>query len=60
MGKAFYKSRTFWANIVAAALLIYQGVTGHELALSPEQQALLLAIINLVLRAVTREPISWS
>lgn len=58
--KPFWKSKTFWLNVIAAALLIYQGVTGHELALSPEQQALLLAIINLALRAVTREPISWS
>ena len=60
MGKAFYKSRTFWVNLIAAAVLIYQGVTGHEFALPPETQAVILAAINLVLRAITREPIRWS
>jgi hypothetical protein len=60
MGKAFYKSRTFWVNLIAAAVLIYQGVTGHEFALPAETQAVILAGINLVLRAITREPIVWS
>jgi hypothetical protein len=59
MGKAFYKSRTFWVNLIAAAVLIYQGVTGHELALPPETQAVILAAINVALRAITREPIRW-
>jgi hypothetical protein len=60
VGKKFYQSRTFWVNLIAAAVLIYQGVTGHEFALSPEAQAVILAGINLVLRAITREPIVWS
>jgi hypothetical protein len=60
VGKRFYQSRTFWVNLIAAAVLIYQGVTGHEFALPPETQAAILAGINLVLRAITREPIRWS
>jgi hypothetical protein len=59
VGKKFYQSRTFWVNLIAAAVLIYQGVTGHELVLSPETQAVILAGINLVLRAITKEPITW-
>jgi hypothetical protein len=59
MGKAFYKSRTFWVNLIAAAVLVYQGVTGHEFPLSPETQAVILAGINVVLRAITKEPITW-
>jgi hypothetical protein len=59
VGKKFYQSRTFWVNLIAAAVLIYQGVTGHEFALPAETQAVILAGINLVLRAITKEPITW-
>ena len=59
MMKRFYQSRTFWVNFLAAGVLIAQGVTGEEIAMSLEVQALCLAAINLVLRAVTREPIGW-
>jgi hypothetical protein len=59
VGKKFYQSRTFWVNLIAAAALIYQGVTGHEFALPAETQAVILAGINLVLRAITKEPITW-
>jgi len=59
MGKKFYLSRTFWVNLIAAAVLIYQGVSGHEFVLPAETQAVILAGINLVLRAITKEPITW-
>jgi hypothetical protein len=59
MAKRFWQSKTFWVNLIAAGALIYQGVTGHEVVLSPEQQAIILAVVNLVLRAVTKEPITW-
>ena len=59
MKKSFLKSRTFWVNFLAGCVLIAQGITGNEVVMSLEIQALCLATINLVLRAVTREPIGW-
>jgi hypothetical protein len=57
--KRFYRSKTFWTNLLAAGALIYQGVTGEELVIPLEVQASILAVVNLVLRKVTKEPVSW-
>ena len=57
--KRFYLSRTFWINVIAATFLIAEGVSGRELVIPLEVQATILATVNLVLRAVTREPLSW-
>ena len=59
MVKPFWRSRVFWINVIAATLLIAEGVTGEEVAISLEVQAIILAGINLVLRWVTREPVGW-
>ncbi|MGE4545824.1 MAG: hypothetical protein AB7D06_17165 [Pedobacter sp.] len=57
MGKAFYLSKTFWLNVLAIVALILQSYT--EFVLSPEAQVAILGLINLILRAVTNEPLSW-
>lgn len=62
--KPIWKSKTFWLNIVAGILFVLQtaGViepthmVGVELPV--EMQALLLAIVNLGLRAVTKKPVT--
>ena len=59
MGKSVWKSKTFWVNIIALAGMVYQMVTGNEVGIPVEAQASALTIINLVLRAVTKEPIVW-
>ena len=59
MKKAFWKSKTFWVNLIAAIGLVYQGVTGDILVIPIEQQALILAGLNLILRRITQEPITW-
>lgn len=59
MVKPFWRSRTFWLNIIVAAALIAEGVTGKHVVVPVEVQAIILAGINLVLRALTKEPISW-
>jgi len=59
MAKKWWQSKTFWVNLIAAAALIAQGITGREIVIAPETQALLLALINLLLRAITRQPIEW-
>ena len=56
--KPFWKSKTLWVNLGAAAILIVQFLA--EAFLIPvETQAIILAAINVVLRKVTREPITF-
>jgi len=55
MAKKWYRSKTIWVNLIAAGAMIVQSQTGF--VISPEEQAAILAVVNLVLRAVTGEPI---
>ena len=57
--KKFWFSRTFWTNLLLGGALIAEGVTGREVVIPLEVQAVALAGINLLLRMVTREPVSW-
>lgn len=57
--KKFWQSRTFWTNILLGGALIAEGVTGQEVVIPLEVQAVALAGVNLLLRMVTREPVSW-
>ena len=54
--KPFYSSKTFWVNILACVALVVQSQTGFVVSL--EEQTAGLAIINLVLRAVTSTGLS--
>lgn len=55
--KSFYLSKTFWVNIVALVVLIVQQFTGFIIDVSA--QAAILIVINLILRAITGEPIDF-
>lgn len=57
-GKKFYQSKTFWANVIAIIGLSAQIKYGY--VVSPEIQTLTLALINLVLRSYTKQPIVWT
>lgn len=63
MGKPWYKSKTLFVNAVAFVAAIGTAF-GAELGLDAETQATLIAgimaIINFVLRLVTKEPIEAS
>ncbi|MDD5106060.1 MAG: hypothetical protein PHC49_10635 [Desulfuromonadaceae bacterium] len=54
--KNWYTSKTLWVNALAAIALIVQTQTGF--ILDPEAQAGLLAVINLILRVVTKTPLT--
>lgn len=56
--KQFWLSKTFWVNLIALVAIIVQSQT--EFIISADQQAIILGFINMVLRAKTKEPISWS
>ena len=55
MNKKWYTSKTLWINVLAIIGII---VFGKEL--SPEMIATALAVINMILRLITKEPIVWS
>jgi hypothetical protein len=59
-GKHWYASKTIWANVVALIAAVAMSA-GLDLGLDPETQATIvagiLAIVNVVLRLITREPV---
>ena len=57
MDKKWYLSKTFWANFLALVAFIAQGQYGFVISL--EWQAMGLTALNFVLRAITKEPVSW-
>ena len=57
--KPWYASKTLWVNLIAITALAIQNLSA-DFVISPEIQAGLLALINLILRTVTHQPIDWS
>jgi hypothetical protein len=55
--KKFYLSKTFWANIIAAVGVVLADKFG--ITLSPEQVAMVLGGVNVVLRFITKQPVTW-
>lgn len=56
-GKPFYESKTLWINIIAIIGMFIQMRYGF--ALSSEIQTLALSLMNLILRAITKDSITW-
>ena len=56
--KKFYLSKTFWVNVLALLVFVIQFYR-QEFVLPAEAQAGVLAIINLLLRWITKEPVEW-
>jgi hypothetical protein len=56
--KKWYLSKTLWINIIAFIAFFIQVQFGKDL-IPPEVQASLLAVINLILRMITREELDW-
>lgn len=57
--KSIFTSKTFWVNLIALAGIIIQGATGSEILVNLETQASVLAFINIILRTITKEPVTW-
>jgi len=55
--KTWYLSKTLWFNLIAAVALLLQSRFGF--IIDPEAQGGILAIINLILRSVTGQPLEW-
>jgi hypothetical protein len=56
--KKFWESKTFWANLIGIGAMVAQSVNG-SFVMPPEWQAAILAVINIVLRLVTKQEIVW-
>lgn len=54
MTKSIFKSKVFWINILAGAAV---AIPGLQLPISAQVQITILAAVNIILRAVTTEPI---
>lgn len=50
--KTWWKSKTLWVNIIAGAAFLIQAYYGFVIA--PEEQAGLLVVVNLIMRAITK------
>ena len=56
--KPFWASKTLWLNVIAIVAILLQGKAGYTLG--PEIQTSILLLINIILRAVTKQEIVWS
>ena len=55
--KPVWRSKTMWANVLGGALAVVNGPTGTYVP--PEILAVVIAGLNLVLRVITIEPVSF-
>jgi hypothetical protein len=57
MGKRFWQSKTFWVNCLAILAVVVSDLAGVTI---PETvPVLVLGLVNLILRLVTKQEISW-
>lgn len=58
--KPFWMSKTLWVNALAIAGMVLVGQAGITTEQWAEISGVVLATVNIVLRFVTGEPVSWS
>ena len=58
VNKKWYLSKIVWVNAIAFVGVMVQAITDKTI-LTPELQIMALSVINLVLRTVTKENITW-
>lgn len=56
MGKKWYASKTIWVNVVAAISSFVASQFGYKI--SVEMQAGILMGLNIILRIITKEPLT--
>lgn len=56
--KCIYRSKTFWVNIIAFVAFGLQQKYGYVVDEGMQVQA--LAVINIILRSVTKGSVSWT
>lgn len=56
--KTWFTSKTLWVNVLAIAAAFAAKQAGIQI--SAEDQVAALGVINLILRVVTKQPVSWT
>lgn len=56
--KKWYTSKVLWTNFIGIIAIVAQGISGHEV-INIELQSSILAAINMILRFVTKQPVTW-
>ena len=59
MQKGYWKSKTFWVNLIAIVTFLIQMFWVRDFIIPVEIQGSILAFINFVLRWITKEEIVW-
>lgn len=57
MAKKIWTSKIVWVNLIAFILALVQSQTGW--VAPPETQGALLTLVNVALRAITNQPVTW-
>ena len=57
--KSIFTSKTFWTNVIALVAMVIQGITGKDV-FPLEYQASALSVVNVLLRMVTKQPVTWA
>ena len=57
MQKKWYTSKTVWINVVSVAGIMLQSQFGF--LITPDMQVMLLGLLNVAVRTVTKEEITW-
>lgn len=57
--KDFWKSKTFWVNLIAIIVFVIQMLWIKDFVIPVEIQGAILAVINFILRWTTKEEINW-
>ena len=57
LGKAWWRSKTLWVNILALVVLLFKDQLG--LTISGEETTAIMAVINMILRFITNEPVGF-
>lgn len=56
--KKIWLSKTFWINILALVGMVAQSQSSF--VINPEMQIAILGVINIILRVVTKQEVTWS
>ena len=60
IAKPIWMSKTFWLNILGVVIIVLQTVLGANLPISPEIQATILGILNILNRFQTQDKVTLS
>jgi len=57
--KKWYASKSLWVGLIVFVSGILQATGTLEVPISPETQVMLVGVIAVILRAITKDPIEW-